>query len=703
MQIQSDYLNTIKDASTKNIDIVKNNNPMRSKTQLPNRKRQDSLILPDRLNQVSKPTVSINLDPTVSHNSAASMRINSQREQHSTNISPEFSRRSRNTSISNNYDNNLYRNHSNNILDRITIRSYNPSIYSTNIDANHAINYPFLNEGDNRSFISYQSERSNFDAETLHNALIDRLTQGMSSIRDPETTQTKNSNTRVWKQPYVSNEIPNVFQNLTKVNPQTLNSSTDIPNGSTTDLELSEPKELVKDLKDYDKNFFILTAAGKPVFSMYGSDAQVTSYVGIITTVINYFKLNNSSNIKSIKSPHTNQIFVFLDKSPIIFMAVSKLSESRFELTSQLDFIYSYLLSSTTKRYLDRLFEKKESFDLRNFLETSDFQNLELICSLITKSFYPNLFLGSLQSLELKRSTRAKLHNLMIKHLLKESSLPKGTLLYGLLLAPGNKLVSVLRPRGHTLHTTDLQLLFTLITHRFQKENKNREFWVPICFSKFNSNGFLYCYMKFLTNGSSNGQEDPLLVLISAQKDSFFELKKLGGNFLQSIHKKGLDKYLFNPRILKITDIPAPLIHHFIYKSKKHVQFVMPDLEISSNYNDMNSTEAKNYSIKLKNYYQQLCNSVLDENGNPLNSSISNFIRWEADPNFDCQTVDNPILQEERPNMLGLAWITNSFELYIICNNGVLDKSTVFKSAKKIVEWCKSNEERLFVSEGAVF
>lgn len=482
--------------------------------------------------------------------------------------------------------------------------------------------------------------------------------------------------------------------------------STDIPTVFTKDESSNDDN-----LSSWDKNFFILTSAGKPIYYMHGKDEQVMSYMGIVHTIINYFQLKNSSDIKTISSSVSRQKFAFLNRSPIILMAYSTRGETSNELINQLDFLHSYLLSSLSQRQVLRVFNKRENFDLRNFLESTDFENLDEICSLICEKFYPDVLLGALQCLTLRKSYRSQLHDSMWQQLLKESDLPRGTLLYGLIVAPNNKLCSVLRPRGHTLHTTDLHLLFCLIFHQFKNLDDTQELWVPICFPKFNSNGFLYCYIKFLPRSDSISQDDtkkdkkPVLVLISAQKDVFFKLKALGDKLTINIQSNGLLDKIYHARGIKVSDIPAPLIHHFIYKSKKHVQYVMPELPVANfgNEEEADPAQALEYEKKLMAYYQQIHNSVVQDDGNPFNKSTLNFIQWEAPLEPFEEANYGIILQEEKTVMLGLAWITPKFELYIICNNGVDDKNVVYKSAKKIVNWCRKHETRLFVNEGAIF
>ena len=534
--------------------------------------------------------------------------------------------------------------------------------------------------------------------------------------------------------------------------------SGEIPDIFEQDIDcLSPPKSA--ELHSFDKNYFILTTAGKPVYVMHGEDKEVTSFTAVINTVVSYFQMNEHSDVKSIRLPKKHISFTFLNKPPILLMVYSRRAEVTSQLLGQLDLLYSYLISSINERQLHRLFNNRSNFDLRNYLEPTDFRNLNRLCAFLCHGFSPEFTFNCVQSFVMRKSIRKQLHDTIIDELTKqEKYIPRGTLLYGLLVSRNNqnknKLCSVVRPRGHTLHTTDLQLLFELISRQFENMNGNQELWMPICLPKFNSNGFLYSYMKFLAPESDAGntdspkpnndvrytpndlhhnydnnndsvrmessKNDTILVLISAQKDAFFRLKLFGDRLWNRICKEGLNKYLYEDYLrVRISDIPAPLVHHFVYKSRRHVQYIMPELDYNLDYEsdrEMRQRKIANYERKLKFYYDSLHESAIRSNVVYKNNTLLHIVHWQENsdervppeantpgtPGHDLDCSE-PELQLEKINMMGLVWVTAQFELYLLCNNNVDNKRVVLKSARKIVSWCKKNESRLFIRDGAVF
>lgn len=584
-------------------------------------------------------------------------------------------------------------------------------------NANNSTNN-FTNNDETFDSTEYNFDDSNNNNNTLFNLLQESIYSYVPSINGS------------YNRSIVGNELPEIFKNDSNNDIDKDNSSIeeqDIVIDNIAHLDIDSDTDTKTDFDKIDKNFFILSNAGKPIFTHFGQESQITTLSGIINTIINFFQLNENENIKCINMGSQFGKIVFLNKDPIILMAYSSRKENKINLQNQLEFLYGYLLSSLTSKQLNRLFNKRSNFDLRTFLSDEHFDNLSEICNTISNRLYPDILINALPSQFMRKNVRKKVHNLILDCLNIDSyAIPRGTILYGLILSTEQtKLISVLRPKGHTLHTNDLQLLFCLIRQHLKKQRENdskandnysieKELWLPICFPKFNSTGFLYSYIKFIPNDNKT-----CIVLISAQKDAFFKLKLFADRLWEKLIQKKLDRYI-NGSIntgFKMRDISAPLIHHFIYKSKKHVQYVMPELEFNINSED-NLLKQFDYEKKLQKYYKQLYDSVIMDDGIPLSKTILNIIHWENinknkhDQNDSLNTIIlqnrnnsgiNSLFLNEKIDLMGLVWITPSFELYLLTNNGVHSKDVIMRSAKKILNWCKYNESRLFIDQGAMF
>src|SRR5690606_33724071 len=143
--------------------------------------------------------------------------------------------------------------------------------------------------------------------------------------------------------------------------------------------------------------------------------------------------------------------------------------------------------STLTLPALNNIFANRPSSDLRKPL-----QGTESLLSSLADNFTkgsPSALLGSLECLRLRKSQRHAINNTFLK-------LRSEKLLYGLIVA-GGKLVSVIRPRRHSLHPSDLQLIFNMLFEAEGIRGGGGESWIPLCLPAFNNRGYLYMYVSF--------------------------------------------------------------------------------------------------------------------------------------------------------------------------------------------------------------
>ena len=65
-------------------------------------------------------------------------------------------------------------------------------------------------------------------------------------------------------------------------------------------------------------------------------------------------------------------IIVFVHKSPLILVAVSKGGESANQLGVQLNYVYNQLLSVLTLSSLTKIFDQRKGYDLRRMIAGSE-------------------------------------------------------------------------------------------------------------------------------------------------------------------------------------------------------------------------------------------------------------------------------------------------------------------------------------------
>lgn len=339
------------------------------------------------------------------------------------------------------------------------------------------------------------------------------------------------------------------------------------------------PEEVLVQWKAKFKHYLILSSAGKPIYSRHGDQNLINGYIGIIQTIISFFE-GAKDPLMGFTAGGTR--FVVSTDGPLYFVAISRLGESDGQLRSQLEALYMQILSTLTLPTLTHLFSNRPNTDLRRPLEGTE-TLLSSLADTFTKGS-PSALLSALECLKIRKSQRHVINSTLLKARTEK-------LLYGLIVA-GGRLVSVIRPKRHSLHPSDLQLIFNMLFEAGSVKAGGGENWIPLCLPGFNNRGYLYMYVSFLSalegeaeerpsTASSTSREDEIaILLISADKESFYDLKQMRDDVVAQLEKNGsmqVIKTAVREGRPSTTDIvPGTQLRHFLYKSRANVQFAMP-------------------------------------------------------------------------------------------------------------------------------
>lgn len=352
--------------------------------------------------------------------------------------------------------------------------------------------------------------------------------------------------------------------------------------GCSHNLDLTHSsEEILLQWKSKLKHYLILSSAGKPIWSRHGDQNLINGYIGIIQTIISFFQ---SAKDPLLGFTAGSTRFVVITEGPLYFVAISRISESDAQLRTQLEALYMQILSTLTLPTLTQLFINRPNTDLGRPLDGTE-TLLSSLADTFTKGS-PSTLLSALECLKLRKSQRHIINNTLLKARTDK-------LLYGLIVA-GGRLVSVVRPKRHSLHPGDLQLIFNMLFEAGSVKAGGGENWIPLCLPGFNNRGYLYMYVSFLsaldnnhasegrpsTAGSKSRDDEIAVLLISAEKESFFELQKMRDEVVSQLEQNGsmdIIKTAIKQGRPSTTDIMAGTqLRHFLYKSRANVQFTMP-------------------------------------------------------------------------------------------------------------------------------
>ncbi|XP_030633610.1 vacuolar fusion protein MON1 homolog A [Chanos chanos] len=398
--------------------------------------------------------------------------------------------------------------------------------------------------------------------------------------------------------------------------------------------------------RDHRKHVFVLSEAGKPIYSRYGTEEALSSTMGVMMALVSFVEAER--NI--IRSIHADGYrVVFLHKSPLVLVGVSKTAQSDRELTRELQYVYYQIVSLLTLTQLNHVFQHKQNYDLRRLLAGSEHLTDNLL-RLLDRD--PGLLLSAVMCLPLSSSARDVVSSSL-------QAAKAKSLVFSILIA-GNRLVTLVRKKDQFLHHMDLHLLFNLVNS--SSSFREGEGWTPVCLPKFNTAGFFHAHISYVEPAS-----DLCLILVSTDREDFFNLSDCKRRFLERLRKRSAYQVLqeaLRAPTYSVSQVGIPELRHFVYKSKSSGLYTSPELPVP--YQSVEEQE------RLMGLYQSL-HSCLHHPTRPLRSI------------YRCGEMENLF-----------AWVTSGFELYL-CFSPLGTKALAVSAVNKLLKWIRKEEDRLFI------
>eukprot|EP01016_Furgasonia_blochmanni_P044612 TRINITY_DN6210_c0_g1_i4.p1 TRINITY_DN6210_c0_g1~~TRINITY_DN6210_c0_g1_i4.p1 ORF type:complete len:240 (+),score=43.35 TRINITY_DN6210_c0_g1_i4:170-889(+) len=181
----------------------------------------------------------------------------------------------------------------------------------------------------------------------------------------------------------------------------------------------------------HKRHIFILTFAGKPVYSRYGDEVKLSSYFASLAALVQKFSVYYSA----VKTPtylryvqNENTLTVFLFRQKLCYVCLTKdLTDTVPFLTNMLESLNLQIISIVTNS-VNVYLETKPNFDPRNFLGGTTSALGMCVKNALSS---PCFFLHSYMTLPMNVDYRSK-----ITSLLKENK-PQDSL-YTILMSPVN-------------------------------------------------------------------------------------------------------------------------------------------------------------------------------------------------------------------------------------------------------------------------
>ncbi|KAL4646301.1 hypothetical protein GN956_G9914 [Arapaima gigas] len=403
------------------------------------------------------------------------------------------------------------------------------------------------------------------------------------------------------------------------------------------------------------KHVFVLSEAGKPIYSRYGNEEALSSTMGVMMALVSFVQ-SGDNTIRSIYSDQNT--VVFMQQGPLVLVCVSSTRQSEQQLRSELLYVYYQIISMLTQASIARIFERKKNYDLRRLLAGSE-KILDGLLNLVDTD--PSFLLSAVHCLPLASSLRDSLSQILQKAITPN-------LVFSILIAK-NQLLTIVQEKtvidDARLEPADLHLLLNLIgaSSAFQAG----EIWTPICLPLFNPDCYFYAYISYL---------DPpectvCLLLLSTDKEAFYAVAECKRKIDEGMRAQNALRSIAKAQPYSASQVGVSDLRHFMYKPfdvpenyRQLTQFTSPEMEAP-----YNSEEERMRLLDLYRYMHSRIHSC----SRPLK-----LIYHVA----------------ERETLL--AWVTSKFELYT-CFSPLVTKASAINAITKLLRWIKKEEDRLFI------
>eukprot|EP01147_Barroeca_monosierra_P007329 gene7329-7679_t len=236
-----------------------------------------------------------------------------------------------------------------------------------------------------------------------------------------------------------------------------------------------------------NKHVIILSDAGKPIYTRHGGEDMIVTRTGVIQALISFIEENfckpdgthgciTPQNRQTISRNERDELrwfksgkfrYVFLVRTPIYLVLISKTDEPILHLQKQLRYVYNQLLSITTLTHIERTFKRWSNYDLRRHLAGMEKFTEHLVDQLQIDYSY---FLDAFECSMMEPALRIKVGSVLQSHRCTDA-------VFALMFNYG-KLITLMRLKRFTLHP-QASLKIAGLRHFIYKLSKLNQFVSP--------------------------------------------------------------------------------------------------------------------------------------------------------------------------------------------------------------------------------
>ena len=222
----------------------------------------------------------------------------------------------------------------------------------------------------------------------------------------------------------------------------------------------------------------MFTSAGKPVWTRYGDETDLTTFIGSVTAILYNFQQYYRGEQDYLRFIKTQDVkIVFLCTQALYYVCVSRKQESVEAIYQQLDMLHSKVISTLTNNITTMLMNRP-NYDARNLMGGTH-ASLDSMIKTTARGFH---YIKGFMPSKMPASQRVQISSIFKNNIHSD-------VVYGFLMTVNYIIYKYCR-KNVNLHHIDACLLANLVTS--YTSLRSTMSWTPICMPHFSDDGFLY-------------------------------------------------------------------------------------------------------------------------------------------------------------------------------------------------------------------
>jgi hypothetical protein len=268
-------------------------------------------------------------------------------------------------------------------------------------------------------------------------------------------------------------------------------------------------RQLDDDLwKTRRKHVFVLSSAGKPIFTRYGDESDFSELFGILQVLIS---MAQTSSIRGSAHDALRRVTCgpgfsmhFFIQEELYFVMVTRTEESPRSCVRQLKLLYHQLQSVLPT--INSVLRKNPGYDIRRIFSDRDAAVMRQLIKRM--SIEPVYLLRAQQAAGMSPEARRELGKVLLRTYRPGDPGEDRQHVFSFLAYHGKILATASLERQDKVHVEDVLLLMNFVSSLCASQAG--EIWAPFCMPRFNDSGYLWCYVMNLSEAARTAANIPL-------------------------------------------------------------------------------------------------------------------------------------------------------------------------------------------------